>query len=104
LAAIRWSLRALRKIDDILDDLRQYSPRAASAFETELKKTVETLEAFPRSGKVISRYGGSIRDIAVTRYRLIYSLEDEVAFVLLVLHSRQDLQRALRSLPWEERP
>ena len=81
-----WTFQALEQLDEVGEfHAKTSSKYARYLVDTILRKT-ETLENFPRMGRVVPETNmESIRELIVNKYRIIYSLPnmDEV-FVLTV--------------------
>jgi toxin ParE1/3/4 len=96
-AEVRWSAGALRDLDAIGAHLAATSERYARALVGRLFEAGAGLGAFPNLGRVVPEVEvDHIREIIRDGYRLVYLADDERVEVLAVLHSRQDLQKALR--------
>jgi toxin ParE1/3/4 len=70
---IRWSPQALRDVESIRDYIAQDSPRYAELVVTRIIASVDRLQAFPDSGRVVPERGDpEIREVIVRPYRVVY--------------------------------
>lgn len=97
MAEVRWSAGALRDLDAIGAHLAVTSERYARALVGRLFESGGSLGTFPSLGRIVPEVDVEhIREIVRDGYRLAYLADDERVEVLAVLHSRQDLRKALR--------
>ena len=70
---IRWSPQALRDLESIRDYIAQDSPRYAELVVTRIIASVDRLQAFPDSGRIVPERGDpEIREVIVRPYRVVY--------------------------------
>jgi toxin ParE1/3/4 len=70
---IRWSPQALRDVESIRDYIAQDSPRYAELVVTRIIASVDRLQAFPDSGRIVPERGDpEIREVIVRPYRVVY--------------------------------
>jgi toxin ParE1/3/4 len=70
---IRWSPQALRDLESIRDYIAQDSPRYAELVVTRIIASVDRLQAFPDSGRIVPERGDAeIREVIVRPYRVVY--------------------------------
>lgn len=85
-----WTPRALERVAEIAEIIAREHPRAAEAWVGEVFTTVERLERFPESGRLVPEvHRREIREVIHGDYRIIYHLDAERVAVLTVRHSRQ---------------
>src|SRR5690242_12111660 len=101
MATIRWTLRAQRDLQEILDFAARSSPENALALTEYILQTVRRLEDFPRIGRVVPEFEGrDLREVLVPPYRIFYIIKpDEVAEVQAIYHSSRNLRRILSDDP-----
>ena len=87
MAGIAWHPSALRELDDIEQVISQDSPQRAAAFIRRIFATVERLELFPESSRVVPDFDRhDVRELIVGNYRAIYSVTPDEVTVLAVRH------------------
>jgi len=70
---IRWSPQALRDVESIRDYIAQDSPRYAELLVARIIASVDRLQAFPDSGRIVPERGDpEIREVIVRPYRVVY--------------------------------
>jgi plasmid stabilization system protein ParE len=90
---IIWSRNSELDPDQIFEKISQDSPVYATRFIAEISKSVEKLQLFPESGKVVSEYGiQHIREISHKRYRIVYSVLDNRIVILTVFNGYKPLK------------
>lgn len=83
---IIWSPQATHDLDLIVDRIAQDKKGAALRWAATVRKKVDRLRAFPKSGRVVPEVGREeIREILIGDYRIIYKVEGSV-FILTVFH------------------
>jgi addiction module RelE/StbE family toxin len=91
---IRWSPLSIERITEIGDYIAQESPATALRIIREIIQSVERLEAFPKSGRVVPEFGNpDIREVIHPPYRILYQEVDTIIEILTVIHSRQQLSQ-----------
>jgi plasmid stabilization system protein ParE len=100
-ASIHWSLDAEEDLARIITGMRQSSPPAAHNFLVQLFSTLDRLEQFPASGRVLREMGNpNLREVIFRNYRVFYLALDDEVFILHILHGSMDIARELRRRPW----
>jgi toxin ParE1/3/4 len=95
MAQVRWTVTARAQLDAAADYIATDSPSAADAFVRRIDESVARLASFPRMGKLIAETSDrERRELIVGRYRVVYSLSDDVVRILRVRHGarRADLR------------
>lgn len=76
---ITWSPLALERLEEIVSYLSAENPQAAETWLDNVFSSVERLEEFPMSGRVMPEIGISrIREIILDNYRIIYSNRERI--------------------------
>ena len=90
-----WTPQALNDVDAICKFIARDAPRYAQLFATQVFKSVERLEAFPESGRMVPEVGQeNIREIILGNYRVIYRILNGDVEILTVYHSARLLDRS----------
>lgn len=83
---IIWSPQATRDLNLIVDRIAQDKKIVAFRWATTIRKKVDRLRVFPKSGRVVPEVGREeIREILIGDYRIIYKVERSVS-ILAVFH------------------
>lgn len=77
-----------------MEEIRKYISRDSARYATlvveRLVESVERLEAFPRSGRVVPEFqDDTLREVIWGNYRIVYRLGDENVQILTVFHGTQ---------------
>jgi plasmid stabilization system protein ParE len=68
------------------------SPRLAAAFADRVLRATDLLATFPRPGRIVPELGiGTIREIVVGSYRVIYRVRHDDVHLLTVHHGARPL-------------
>jgi len=93
-ASLVWTNEALEELESICSSIARSSVSAAELFATRVFETVERLETFPRSGRLVPEdHEGDLREIIVGPYRIIYSVVGQTVFIYMIHHGARPLRR-----------
>jgi addiction module RelE/StbE family toxin len=93
---IIWSPQSVRDLQSIREYIAADSPVYAELVVGRLVKSVERLQAFPESGRIVpERNSAEIREVIVAPYRVIYRFREGNVEVITVFRS----SRLLPNLP-----
>jgi len=88
---------AERDVLELAPRIATDNPSAAAAFALRIIAAIESLDRFPRRGRVAAesrRWGMTVRVRVLSDYRILYTIRGAHVFVLRVIHgSRASLQR-----------
>jgi plasmid stabilization system protein ParE len=71
------------------------SPQLAAAFADRVLHATDRLARFPRSRRIVPELGiGTIRELIVSSYRIIYRIQQENVHLLTVHHGARPLDTA----------
>ncbi|NIR50448.1 type II toxin-antitoxin system RelE/ParE family toxin [candidate division KSB1 bacterium] len=88
MAKIIWTDQALDDLNSICEFIARDALRYAQVFADRVFKSVERLEDFPKSGRVVPELGiVTIREIILGNYRIAYRLKNDEIEVITVFHS-----------------
>lgn len=91
MAEVIWSDLALNDVKDIFDDTAKDSNDRAALFIERLVQTVDRLENYPRSGRVIEEIDrDECREIIFGSYRIMYEIKGEAVRISCVVHSARN--------------
>jgi len=104
MATVRWTLGARTEFEAIVQYLDLNSPVYAASLHDRLLDAVDTLELFPRLGRVVPEYGvEAVRELIVDVYRLFYRIDENGVLVLAIFHGSRNILRLLGNDPWDIR-
>ena len=85
---IVWTLQAVEDVEAIRAYIARDSPHYASLMAERIVESVERLQGFPRSGRVVPEVGQEVcREVILGTYRIVYRLEGDRADILTVVHA-----------------
>ena len=83
-----WTDNAIRDLNDIGDYISKDSEKYAQLTVNHLFDSVEILEFYPYSGKVVPEFNNdSIREIVKGNYRIVYQIVNEFRIDILTIHN-----------------
>ena len=87
-----WSVRAIKRLNDIKDYIAIDSPQTAQKVVERIISTVERLADFPLSGRMVPEFENRhICEVIVRPYRVLYLYSEDIVEIVTVLHSKQIL-------------
>jgi len=90
---IAWSDRAIQDLKDIVEYISRDSKAYAQSFELQMREKIERLGTLPESGPVIPEdRSGSIRQITVGNYRVLYRHSKADVFIVTVVHGARKIE------------
>ena len=91
---------ALSDLSGIKDYIKKDSLHYAKIFLQKIISSTKMLKNFPKIGRVVPEFNDeNIREIFVKSYRIIYRIENEIIFVVTVIHGARLLKKAIKD-PW----
>ena len=99
--AVLLTKDAARDLNELFDYIAaQDSPRKADHVLEQIEKTFSTLSEFPERGaypkELLTPGIREYREIFFKPYRIIYRVMDNIAYVLLIVDGRRDMQSLLQ--------
>lgn len=95
-----WTDRAISHITEFIDETIEDTEESAKSYARKLVDYADILDSMPELGKnmryIISKY--EIRQLIYKKHRIIYHIKENDIVILSVLHTRLDLEKALRKL------
>lgn len=87
MAKVRWTNTAIEDIYNTMEYLRHSSEKYAEIFADAFFHSVEILERYPRSGRVVPEFNQEqLREIIHKSYRIVYLLTDIDTVEILTVH------------------
>lgn len=87
MAEIKWSPKAIQNLSDIADFISIDSPLYAPKFVQKIIKSVERLNEFPFSGRIVPEFNNeNLREIIFHNYRIVYRILPDLVEIVLVVH------------------
>jgi len=92
-ARVTWTDQALDDLHAVCLFLARDAPRYAQLFALQAFQTTDYLAEFPRLGRVLPELGrNEIREVFVSRYRIIYRLLGDEVDILTLHHGVRPLE------------
>ena len=95
-----WTDNAISHITEFIDEARIDTEEVAKAYMNKLVEYVDILETMPEIGKkleyIIANY--EVRQMIYKKHRIIYHIKGKEAVILAVLHTKLDINNALKKL------
>jgi len=89
---VRWTESAWQDLEEVTDYIARDSRYYAAAFVVDVRDAARSLAAFANRGRVVPELGDqSIREIFISRYRLIYQVTPDAVNILAFIHGARDL-------------
>ena len=87
---IKWSPLSIDRLTSIVNYISQDKPNAAKNIADTIFKAVERLKDFPQSGRVVPELENpKYREILIKNYRVIYSILEDVIYIITIRHQIQ---------------
>ena len=94
-----WSHAAQADLVEIVDYIELDSPERAKSIFEKIKNLAGTLEIFPTKGRIVPELHSlgitKYRELIYKRWRIVYKVDHEKVYVLMVLDSSQDVEDLL---------
>ena len=95
-----WSDNAISHITEFIDEAKMNTEETAKSYISKLIDYTAILETMPKAGKkmeyIVSKY--EIRQMIYKKHRIIYHIKENDIVILAVLHTKLDINTALRKL------
>ena len=95
-----WTENAISHITEFINDARTDTEETAKNYMNKLVDYVDTLENMNKIGKnlncMISNY--KLRQLIYKSHRIIYTIKENDVVILAVLHTKLDIEKALKRL------
>jgi len=93
---VKWSRSAKTDLQQILEFISRDAPLTAYRIATRIYESSEALSAMPDRGRVIPEFNDqTLREIFVSRYRIMYKVLNGEVLIIAVIHMSRDLQNTL---------
>ena len=95
---VRWSRAAQLDLEELFEFIAGSAPVNASRLATRIKKASETLDILSERGRIVPEFhDDALREIFVSRYRIMYRLSEKEVIIAAVIHMSRDLQSIFHS-------
>ena len=102
MAQVRWSLTAGNDLQDIENFIARDSVLHAITFVDRMVESTETLLTNAHIGRVVPEFNRpDLRELIFRGYRIVYLLQEDMVFILRVVHGSRDLLGLVRREPWD---
>jgi len=99
MAAIIWTDRALKDLEDIGDYISKDSIVYARNFVSKLFKSPVLLKKMPRAGRIVPELNREdVRELIRGNYRIVYIIKESSIEILTVHHSSREFPHNLKLL------
>ena len=89
---IIWTEDGIDSFECVVQYISRDSEYYASNFARRLLLSIERLEIFPRSGRIVPEYNDQdIRELIYQNYRIVYKIRGKAVYVVLVIHGTKPL-------------
>ncbi|BAF72320.1 type II toxin-antitoxin system RelE/ParE family toxin [Sulfurovum sp. NBC37-1] len=96
---VLWTKEASLDLENIIGYIYEESHTIAKEVYLAIKEHCSTLEYFPLRGRVVPEMKTlgilDYRELIYQRWRIIYTMEAQNVYLLLIIDSRQDMQEQL---------
>ncbi len=96
---VEWTPDALQDFDNIIGYIYNENSGNAKEIYLSMKEQAQSLENFPFRGRVVPELKllgySTYRELIYKRWRIIYRIDGDMVYLLLILDSRQDMQEQL---------
>jgi len=93
---IKWAAPAREDLDEIIEYISASNIQYAVKVLDKIEKSVKTLDMFPERGRIVPEletYGYVLyREIIVDYWRIVYKIEQDVVYIMLVIDGRRNLE------------
>lgn len=97
-----WTDSARHDVDLALAHFSEDSPGAAAELLEEILAAAESLSDLSARGRHSPNpVADDLRELLVSRYRLLYRVADPHVFIVALLHQRRDFEKWLAEIPRE---
>ena len=94
-----WTKNAEYDLEEIIEYIKTDSIETAKDIFFEIKKECNSLSIFPKSRRIVPelQYIGILkyRELIYKRWRIIYKIENEKIYILIVVDSNRDIEDIL---------
>jgi toxin ParE1/3/4 len=89
---VKWSKRSRSDLKSIFTYIASDSKFYAQKVMHSIIERAESLSTFPKRGRVVPEINdGSVREIFIFSYRMIYEVIDDDVFILTIVHGKREL-------------
>jgi len=102
MAEIIWSELAKDHLQEIDSYISKGSPFYSIIFIDKLIASIDKLRLFPRCGRIVPEFQKeNLREIFFHKYRVVYSIDDDIVKILAIIHGAMDIQKRRKREPWD---
>lgn len=84
---IYWTQTGISSLENIVEYIFKDSEYYASNFAMQILMSIERLEFFSFSGRIVPEYNDkNLREIIYKNYRIVYNIKEDCIFILYVCH------------------
>lgn len=102
MAQIVWSELAKEHLREIDLYISEGSPFYSVVFIDRLIASVEKIGLFPRCGRIVPEFDSDdIREIFFHKYRIVYTIKENVVTVIAIVHGAMDITKKRERELWD---
>ena len=102
---IKWSPKAAKQLETLVEYIAEDSPRYAAIFARRIMQTVRAIPANPKLGRMVPEYGTpNLREKILQGYRIVYRLTPHAVEIAAVCHGSRPIQNAIEDPDERTRP
>ena len=84
---IIWTKQASEELELIFNYIKKDSYFYAESFVENILQSIETLEKFPKIGRIVPEIDDpDVREIIYTKYRIMYRINEDHVEILSIIH------------------
>jgi plasmid stabilization system protein ParE len=96
---IKWAAPAREDLNEIVEHIARTNSSYAVKILDKIESAVKNLDISPRRGRVVpelEKYGYILyREIIVDYWRIIYKVENDVVYMMVVIDGRRNIEDAI---------
>jgi toxin ParE1/3/4 len=93
---IRWSHKAARQLESIIEYIGEDSPRYAAIFAKRLVQTIRVIPELPHAGRMVPEFADpELRERILQGYRIVYRISPHAIEIVAICHGSRLLHNAI---------
>ena len=93
---IRWSPKAIRQLEAIIEYIAEDSPRYGTIFSKRIMQPIRSIPANPQIGRMVPEYADpDLREKILQGYRIVYRLTSHAVEIAAICHASRLIHNVL---------
>jgi len=96
---IKWAAPAREDVNEIIEYISKTNINYATKILDSIEKKVKKLDMFPERNRIVPEFEKNgylvYREIIVEYWRIIYKIENDYVYIMLVIDGRRNLEELL---------